>query len=691
MFVREITENIRFLKKVGPKTASLLEKLGIKTIADLLYYLPRDYDDRRIITPIKKTIHMDRACIKATVTAHDIIGSSRKQALKVFVQDKSGTAALVCFGRNFLARTFVVGKTFYIAGSFSFRFGEIQTTSFDFESADKPDLSSFQRIIPVYPLTEGITQTILINITTQALEKYGIGVSNELPDGIMEKHRLPDKKTALRDIHFPQTPEALEKAQILLKYEELFYLLLVMKQQALTRKISRTIRKPVAGRFKEQLLARLGFSLTDDQAKVVREIENDLFSPHPMVRLLEGDVGSGKTLAGVLACLAVIEAGEQAAFMAPTELLARQHAETIARLVEPLGVRTAFLSGSIDTASRRHLREALMSNDIDFIIGTHALFSEDISFKKLGLVIIDEQHRFGVLQREKLMDKGAAPDMLMMTATPIPRSLALTAFGDTDISSIKTKPPGRQEIITHLAREKNEQKVYDRVRQELEKGRQAYFVYPLIAESEKLELKNAEQMYDHLATKIFPGFTAGIIHSKLSEDEKKSAMDRFQSGELSFIVATSVVEVGVDIPNATVMVIEHAERFGLSALHQLRGRVGRGTDQAYCFLVYSDNLTEDAVKRLKIMMETNDGFTIAEEDLKIRGPGALLGVQQSGFFKLTAADITADFDLLTTARDDVEEILAKDPGLLQEEHKVIRNVLAIASPFQGGYTHVGTL
>jgi ATP-dependent DNA helicase RecG len=414
-----------------------------------------------------------------------------------------------------------------------------------------------------------------------------------------------------------------------------------------------------------------------------------------MARLLQGDVGSGKTLVSFLAALRAVDNGGQAALLAPTELLARQHAENAARFLEPLGLRIAFLTGNIKAAGRKDLLQHLAAGEIDIAVGTHALFSKDVSYKNLQLVIIDEQHRFGVTQRALIMAKGANgrnPHLLMMSATPIPRTLAMTVFGDMDVSVITDMPPGRKPVITHLARESSEDRVYDFVRGKLEAGSQAYFVYPLIEIDDETNqkdtlfkdavLKDAVSMAQRLANKVFPGFAVALIHSKLDEEEKRQTMERFRKGEIKVLVATSVVEVGVDVPNANCMVIEHAERFGLSALHQLRGRVGRGKDQAYCFLVYSDELTEDGKARLKVMLENTDGFVIAEEDLKLRGPGQIAGTEQSGYLNLGIANPIRDIDALTKARGDAFFILENDPGLVLNGHRIIARVLEEAPPFR---------
>ncbi len=408
-----------------------------------------------------------------------------------------------------------------------------------------------------------------------------------------------------------------------------------------------------------------------------------------MTRLLQGDVGSGKTLVAFLAALFSIGSGFQVAFMVPTEVLARQHADSAARLLEPLGINVAMLTGGLKSERKAPLLKALADGEIHMVMGTHALFSEEVVFHNLGLAVIDEQHRFGVLQRLALLGKGKLPDLLLMTATPIPRTLALTVFGDLDISTIKTMPPGRKPIDTHLTREGNEKKVYSWVKREIEKGRQAYFIYPLIQQSDKLALKSAEQMFDNLQNTLFPRFTLGLIHSKLPEEEKQSVMERFVSGTLDILVSTTVVEVGVDVPNATCMVIEHAERFGLAALHQLRGRVGRGVHKSYAFLIFSKTLTENGIKRLKVMKEQNDGFLIAEEDLKIRGPGEMTGVRQAGSFGLKVADIIEDASLLRSARHDAEETLNEDPELQTEENSRIRDVLTRCPPFTDPLTAGG--
>jgi ATP-dependent DNA helicase RecG len=688
MFLREFSNEVRFLKGVGPRLSGILEKLNIRTVSDLIMHYPRDYVDRSHIDCLKDALKKEKVHCIVSVIAHDFIGKGYRKTLKVHIEDNTGRAVLICFGRAFLETVLIPGKIFLLSGSFKYRYGEVQSSNFEYEPFT-PDDDGFQTIIPIYPLTTGLSQGVLRRIIKNALLFIQDNVENELPRTILDLYNLPHKFDALSSLHFPDAAESLERARHHLIYEELFYLQLLIERRALKKRIQRKKRSQIPFNLETRLLHRLPFSLTTDQVKVIREIKNDLFSPFPMSRLLQGDVGCGKTLVSVISSLSVIESGEQVAFMAPTELLARQHAERIADLLEPIGIRVAFLSGNVRDEERKYLLDELQAGTIDLLIGTHALFSEDIYFKRLGFVIIDEQHRFGVLQRLSILKKGQNPDLLLMTATPIPRTLALTAFGDLEVSTIKTMPAGRIPVFTHLTREGNEHKVYKRVREEVQRGRQAYFVYPIIEESEKLSLKDAETSFKKLDKEIFPELRCGLIHSRVPEDQKRIIMEDFSQHRLDILVATSVVEVGVDVENATCIVIEHAERFGLSSLHQLRGRVCRGTHQPYAFLVYSNNLTDDGIKRLKVMMETTDGFRISEEDLAIRGPGELLGIKQSGYLKLTISDIIRDKDLLITARKDAFSLLEEDPGLIKPEHAIIRKVLDRAPPFRDEFLDGG--
>ncbi|MBN2873716.1 MAG: ATP-dependent DNA helicase RecG, partial [Spirochaetales bacterium] len=615
-------------------------------------------------------------------------GYGRMRTLKVWVEDEAGTkAALVCFNRPFLEQSLPVGTRIRLFGAFEYRFAELQSSSFDFDPVGEGLDAPPGGVRPVYPLTEGLRQGTVRSLVSRALARWGT-VDDEVPPTIRERRGLERKASALKALHAPERPSDALAARRTLAYEELFYLQVMIARRAAARKTTERPRRAPPDSLATALVERLPFELTADQKTAVAEIAADMGSPWPMARLLQGDVGSGKTLVAFIAALYAIADGGQVALMAPTELLARQHADTAARLLEPLGVRLAYLSGNVADAARRPLLEALAAGTVDLALGTHALFGESVAFRDLRLVIVDEQQRFGVLQRLAMGAKGRQPDVLMMTATPIPRTLALTAYGDLSVSTIRTMPKGRLPVLTHLAKVGNEKKVYEFVRREMAAGRRAYFVYPLVDKSDRLALKDAEAMYGRLSCEVFPEFKGGLIHARLPEDGKRATMQDFASGRLSFIVATSVVEVGVDVPEASCMVVEHAERFGLAALHQLRGRVGRGTAQSYCFLVWSDGsgeegsgLSADAKRRVLAMKKTNDGFELAEEDLRIRGPGEITGTTQSGALRLSFADPVRDAALLEAAREDALSLLAADPGLVGQEGSIVRAVLDRASPF----------
>jgi len=701
MLLRSIAAPLISVKGIGPALLPRFARLGITNVAGLLTHYPREWEDRSVRVPIAE-FHRAPVCTEVTVISRDWIrggGGRLKSTLKVYVRDETGTAALVCFNRPWMEKQLVPGGRFRLWGVFRYRYGDIQSAAFDLEPAGAENRSP--GILPVYPLTAGLTQSALRRFVARAVEEHAAGLEDELPPGIPSGEKTLSKSAAIRAVHFPASMEELELAKNTLKYEELFYLEVMIAKRALARKTgTRTPRGgggtgPVSlSPLQKRLIERLPFKLTRGQTEAVEEINADMARSAgglSMSRLLQGDVGSGKTLVSFLAALRTVDDGAQAVLMAPTELLARQHAQSAARLLEPLGLGIAFLTGNVKTAGRKDLLRHLALGDIDIAVGTHALFSGDVAYKNLKLVVVDEQHRFGVIQRSLIMDKGTGPSpphLLMMSATPIPRTLALTVFGDMDVSVIQDLPPGRKPVKTHLAGESSgANRVYDFVRKRLEAGSQAYFVYPLIENApEKNDddgggLKDAVSMAERLSKTVFPGFAVALVHSRLDEEEKRQTMERFRKGEIKVLVATSVVEVGVDVPNANCMVVEHAERFGLSALHQLRGRVGRGPEQAYCFLVYSNGLTDDGKARLKAMLENTDGFAIAEEDLRLRGPGRITGTEQSGYLNLGIADPIRDAAMLEKARADAFFILENDPGLVLENHRVIARVLEEAPPF----------
>lgn len=666
MILAELDGSIRTLKGVGPAALRAFARIGIATQRDLLLHLPREYQDR--VTPVSiaesmRSASREQASVScntvARVVAHDYVGHGARKTLKVYVQDHSAVGALVCFGRNFLATRLSPGTTVRLAAPFSYRYGEPSASLFEFEEHDAP-MRHFGRILAVYPLTEGLNQGLIRAAVEQALSTSARHLEEVVPDALRGRHNLPPVSSTLRAVHQPATVAAGEQARRALAYEELLLFQLRLGERSARR--ARFTRRPTP--LPRQSIRRakesLPFTLTADQKTALAEIVADLESSRPMARLLQGDVGSGKTLVALLSALPHIEAGGQAVLMAPTELLARQHAENAARLLEPLGVRVALLTGSVPERARRPLLDAVSAGETDLVVGTHAVFSDSTRFHDLRYVMVDEQHRFGVVQRAAVLEKGRNPDLLLMTATPIPRTLALALFGDMETSTIRMMPPGRKPVRTHLARMSNEGKVYATVRHELSAGHQAYFVYPLIDPNDRTELKNAEAMFERLRDEVFPDYCVALVHSRINDEEKSRRMADFAANRVQVLVATSVIEVGVDVANATCMVVEHAERFGLAALHQLRGRVGRSELQSYAFLVYADELTEEAKERLKILHATTDGFEIAERDLGLRGPGDLTGFRQSGFLRLRAADLSRDADLLQHARDDAAQLRRND-------------------------------
>ena len=715
MLIGEIQTPVSNLYGAGKTTVEQLNRLEVSTVGDLLRLWPRAWEDRSRYNTLSEWNTFHKLNVLVTIMDQQWFGYGRMKTLKLIVCDSEGIRGeLACFNRPFLEKSFPEGTKALVYGSFSVKYGAIQSSSFDIEQYDTAE----RRVLPVYPLTQGLTQTKLRKLIEQALNSYARGIDSELPAEVLNKYGYPDKRTVLFAMHRPASMQDAENARAALIFEEFFLYEAAVGMRALERRgvLPRTTAgtkgqgsgfpTPTANGdsqavseahtggdgcaggetggqsaadmlryeyspLQKELLSRLPFTLTEDQQAVTAEINADLDGTAPAARLIQGDVGSGKTLVAFLACLKVIEGGGQAALMAPTELLARQHADNAAKLLEPLGVRLAFLTGNLKAAGRSQLLQQLASGNIDLIIGTHALFSAQTLYKNLRMVVIDEQHRFGVLQRSAIIQKGIdsgkkAPHFLMMSATPIPRTLALSMFGDLDISVIKTMPPGRKPVITYVAPESKAEKVYYFIGQDILAGKQAYFVYPIIEDSDTLSLKSAEDMFAELS-RDFPHHRLALLHSKVPEDEARAIMQEFRSGAIHILVATSVIEVGVDVPNATCMVIEHADRFGLSALHQLRGRIGRGSDQSYCFLLYGKNITETGMARLKVMASTTDGFVIAEEDLKLRGPGDIGGVEQSGYCGFELADPIRDFALLEKARIAAFEMLAAQRGLNRRE------------------------
>lgn len=809
MKLGDIRNSITTLPGVGPAAAKLFAKLNVFSVADLLTLYPKQYDDRTKRIPLS-AFRSSKVHCAALVVSHEWFGYGRMKTLKLIISDGEAEAELVAFNRPFLEKQFPVGTIIAVTGAFDVKYGKLQSTSFEIiKLSERGDLSDYKkttlpdsRVLPVYPLTEGLNQKNVRKTILAALREYSAGIENELPDYIMEKHKLLSKRDAIRAVHAPESLLQAEKARRTLIYEELFHFQCVIAKRAWEHRgavpdaslslspfesteergaKSGSGKSPAAGTdesgaangrsqgtvaqscahdgtdggvydatrqifidslspLQRALYDRLPFRLTLDQMNVVMEMDDDLDRGYrerelvandekkdpakrtenerspvfTMARLLQGDVGSGKTLAAFFACLRVISWKGQCAFMAPTELLARQHAENASRMLAPLGIRVAFLTGNVKASGRAELLKQLKAGNIDIVIGTHALFSEAVQYNDLQLAVIDEQHRFGVLQRQAIIEKGRkiagtssyTLHLLMMSATPIPQTLALTAFGDLDVSLLRTQPEGRKAVKTYLVREGNEANAYEAVRKELKAGYQAYFVYPaiesdgrqangadtdgngdnmesvgsayvgsgaeakaagakrtrnvqfpLLYAKEKSAAKAAEEMFAFLSERVYPEFSCALIHSRIDEDEQVRILHDFQKGRIQVLAATTVIEVGVDVPNATCIVIERSDRFGLAQLHQLRGRVGRGDAQSYCFLIYGKNITETGIERMKVLRESTDGFFIAERDLKLRGPGEVTGTAQSGDLELGIADISRDGEILVEARNDAFEYM----------------------------------
>lgn len=672
---------VEYLKGVGPQRSALLNKeLNIFTFGDLIQYYPFRYEDRTKFYSINTlNDEMQFVQIKGTVTKKEIIGVGAKKRLVAHFKDETGTIELVWFqGIKWMLEKvkpgieyIVFGKPALFGKKFNIAHPEIEVIN--------PQNEKGGYLQPVYPLTEKLRSRYIDSKAISKLLQELLILSKEriretLPTGILKQFKFIDKREALINIHFPQNFELLSQAQNRLKFEELFYIQLRLLKMKLVRqdKFKAQIFNDatlLTKFYKEHLL----FELTDAQKRVIKEIYSDLRSGHQMNRLLQGDVGSGKTIVGFVCMLLAIGAGSQCALMAPTEILAHQHFNNLSKYAEKMQVTIALLTGSTKKAERKSIHEALQTGDLKILIGTHALIEDEVKFKKLDLAIIDEQHRFGVAQRSKLWSKnsGVYPHVLVMTATPIPRTLAMTLYGDLDISVIDQLPVGRKPIKTIHKFDSHRLQVNQFLKEQIAAGRQVYIVYPLIEESEKLDLKHLMDGYESIC-RAFPNEAISIVHGKMKSEAKDFEMKRFVKGETSIMVATTVIEVGVDVPNASVMVIENAERFGLSQLHQLRGRVGRGAEQSYCVLMTSFKLSADSKVRIQTLVRTNNGFEISETDLQLRGPGDLLGTQQSGVLDLLIADLGKDGKLLQLARETAIRILEEDQNLEKIENKVIR-------------------
>jgi len=679
---------IQYVKGVGPKISQLLKKKGIETVADALYNLPIRYEDRREIRRAADLRVGDRCVGYAEViaTGEVVYPKSRRRVYEAILGDKSGFITAKWFqGIKYIKGRLKKGDQVIFCGEIRGYRGQKEIHHPDLEWVEGREEGSihFGRIVPVYSETEGLYQRRIRGIMHQVVRDAASKIASPIPSQVSTRCDLMPLSEALCEVHFPQAYIDIERLNLQtsrphqrLAFEEFFLLELGMalrrrgiaQEEGIAFRIADT---PLA----DKLLERFPFSLTAAQQRVVAEIKGDMAEPHPMNRLLQGDVGSGKTAVALIASLIAIDNGYQAAVMAPTEILAEQHYFNLREWLKGMDVTICLLTGKVKGKERDKLYQAITTGEVHLVVGTHALIQEGVSFKRLGLGVVDEQHRFGVMQRARLKRKGTAPDLLVMTATPIPRTLAMTLYGDMEVSVLDELPPGRGPIATKVYREKEREEVYQRVGEEIAQGRQAYCVYPLVEESERMDLRDATQGAQRLQEEVFPHYRVGLIHGRMKGEEKERTMRAFHQGEIQILVATTVIEVGIDCPNATVMVVEHAERFGLSQLHQLRGRIGRGPHPSVCLLLAAPRLGKEAWRRLKVMEETIDGFRIAEEDLAIRGPGEFLGVRQWGLPDFRVANLMRDVRLLQEARREAFALIEGDPQLTQEAHLPLRETI----------------
>ncbi len=694
--------SLQYIKGIGPKRAEILaDEIGIHTVGGMLEYYPRDYIDRSKsveIYSVGRREDGEPETIQGRVVNHVTtppLKKGGKSIGKVSIYDGTGVAILVNFGRRigYIKSVLPIDTEVVISGKFTRRYNEIQTTDYEFEIFEKDNLIHTKRIVPKYPLTAKLTAKMVRTAVRNALDQHGDEIPEILPLSLRKKHKLIDRQQAINEIHFPTSEAHRQAAQRRLAYDEFFLLSLGMEM----RKDNRTAQKGITfdisndreneSSLLKKFVSSLPFGLTTAQKRVFKEICEDMQSQRVMNRLIQGDVGSGKTVVAAMALICAIENGYQGAIMVPTEILAEQHQQNLSSLLTPLGVKVVLLKSDLSKSEREDALSTITDGTANIIVGTQALIQEGVEFQNLGLVIIDEQHRFGVMQRATLMGKAKSsaevdssddkyePDVLVMTATPIPRTLSLTIYGDLNISVIDEMPPGRQKVETKWVKEKDRVELYNKIQREVRNGRQAYIVYPLVEESEKLEeLKAATSMAEHIQKDVFPQLRVGLLHGQMKSIEKQEIMSQFNARELDILVSTTVIEVGIDVPNATLMIIENAERFGLAQLHQLRGRVGRGSDKSFCYLVATPK-TDESYRRIQVMIRSNDGFVIAEEDLNIRGPGEFFGTRQSGLPKFKIANILSDATLLETAKKEAMELIKDDPKLEKPEHQLMQKML----------------
>ncbi|MGB9720394.1 MAG: ATP-dependent DNA helicase RecG [bacterium] len=668
---------IQYIKGIGPKRALYFKRLNIENVKDLLFLVPNRYLDYSTVLKIKDLKINDEATVIGRVHLIEIKRARRRgEMVNVLLRDETGSIVLRWFNRPDLKTKFKIGNLMIVSGKVTFFYGKqfINPLYEIIGEEESKEEKMGGTIIPIYPLTEGLSIWDIRRAVNIAIDLCLDEIVEIVPEYLIKKNNLPSIKKAIRDLHFPQSLDDSTKARQRLVYDEFFFFELALARRKMMIKEQEGIALQRIGVLTERFLRMLHFDLTEGQRRIIDEITRDMAKSRPMNRLLQGDVGSGKTVVALYTLLVAVENGYQGAMMAPTEILAEQHYLNHHEILTNLDVKSVLLTSSIKGAAREEITNQIKSGEAKIVFGTHALIEEEVDFKNLGLAIIDEQHRFGVMQRAALVNKSINPHFLVLSATPIPRTLALTLYGDLDISTLTEKPAGRGQIITKVVMENEKAGVYRLINDELERGRQAFVVCPIIEKSEKLELKSAIEAYNEIC-KIFSDFSVGLIHGRLSTQERIKVMSDFRNGSIKILVATTVIEVGVDIPNATIMLILHPERFGLAQLHQLRGRIGRGAERSYCFLLLSKFVVQDTYERISFFAKNNDGFALAKKDMQLRGPGEILGKRQHGLPDIRIGDLESDQELLFRARDDAFAIVKDDPDMKLPEHHPIKKYL----------------
>ena len=671
----ELTDDVKFVKGVGPNRVKLLNKLNIYNLEDLITYYPREYEDRSKPKKIANTENGEECLIEGIVTSHiKEIRTHRKNMIiyKLIVRDDTDSCELVWYNQSYLKKMFRIGETYKFFGRINKRIGQTEMVSpvYDLEGNNK----NTGRIIPIYPLTYSLSQNTLRHIIEEGLKQAKDKIAETLPEYILEEYKLMKLKNAMQSIHFPKELKDFGEARNRLAFEELLTMqLLLLNLKNKYKNTEKGIKFDSKVKMSD-VINDLPFKLTKAQTRVLEEIDSDMESDKAMNRLLQGDVGSGKTIVSIIAAYKAVKSGYQMAMMAPTSILASQHLEKFKNVLEKYDIRCELLLGNTTKKKKEDILSRLKDGEIDIIIGTHSLLEENVIFKNLGLVVTDEQHRFGVRQRSTIVSKGKNPDVLVMTATPIPRTLALILYGDLDISIIDELPPNRKKIDTFAVRKSLEERVNNFVKKQIDEGRQAYIVCPLVEKSEEIEAKSVDELTEKYKNEVFKEYKVECLHGKMKPKEKEEIMQRFKEGKIDILISTTVIEVGVDVPNSNIMVIENAERFGLAQLHQLRGRVGRGEYQSYCILKYQGN-SELIRKRMQVMQETNDGFIISEKDLELRGSGEFFGTKQHGIPEFKVANLFEDIKLLKLVQSAAIKILEEDPGLEEQKNIRLKNII----------------